>query len=146
MALARRVYEEVTSPPEARNEARRRARRARELLESSPLGVLDIPLLSPAAARFAAFRQGRSTDNDAGEAESVALAAFDADLVFVTNDRRAAWLACRELGQRVTTMPWFLRRLVEQGALAVPEADAIAQTDPKLVPHWWSDWVASAER
>lgn len=97
-----------------------------------------LPLLTPAAARYAELRRGRTTANDAGEAASVALAAFDEGLVFVTTDRDAAWLGLREVGGRVCGLAWFLRSLVEAGALALPAATAVLEKDRAPAPSWWA--------
>jgi hypothetical protein len=140
MAVAREVYREVTSPATLKPAVRARAQAARTLIDASPLEVIDLPLGSPEARLYAALRAGRSTPNDAGEAASVALAATSAKLVFVTSDKAALWLGVREAHPRVTVLPWFLRALVEAGAMGLPSAADIAKADAVGVPVWWAAW------
>lgn len=75
-----------------------------------------------------------------GERASIALAAHDASLVFVANDRNAMWLALAELhhqGERMIGIPVFLRRMHEEAGLAAAAVDAGYRAKR---PTWWAEW------
>src|SRR5690606_32628106 len=95
-AMVREVYEEVTQPRSRRPEVAVRASASKKKIDASSVEVRDVPVLSPAGRRYASFRRGRATANDAGEAASVALGATEHGFVFVTAEKGAAWLGVRE--------------------------------------------------
>ena len=140
MAVVREVYEEVTQPRGAKPETQRKAAAAKAEIDRGGLQVMDIPVLSAAGARFGAMRQGREGPNDAGEAASVALTAFDRNLVFVTVEKGAAWLAMKEVDRQCVVLHGFLRALVEEGSLTRESAHAIAAADRQPPPSWWAAW------
>jgi hypothetical protein len=58
-------------------------------------------------------------------------------------DKGGMWLALRELwapGERVISLPVFLRRLVDGHALAGEAADDVMRRSNHLLPTWWADW------
>lgn len=142
VAVVREVYDEVTAPQTRKAAILARAVATKRNLDTSKVVVREIPLVSKAANRFAAFRSGRATANDAGEAASVALAVSDDELVFVTVEKGAAWLGLREIHPRVTVLAWFLRSLVESGAMSMSVATDIASSDPTPLPFWWPEWIS----
>ncbi|MGN6110814.1 MAG: hypothetical protein ACTHU0_37275, partial [Kofleriaceae bacterium] len=80
-----------------------------------------------------------------GELASIALAATDPGLVFVSTDKGAMWIALRELwmpGERLLGLPVFLRRVVETGAIAGDVADDVMVSSQLPRPTWWADWRA----
>jgi hypothetical protein len=139
-AVVREVYDEVTAPETRKQKVLERARKAKAEIDKSSIEVRNIPLLSDAATRMAAFRDGRTTANDAGEAASVALASTDTELVFVTAEKGAVWLGIREAYPHTTVLPWFLRALVEGGAMPWTVADEIVKADSTPLPSWWAEW------
>ncbi|HEU4412238.1 MAG TPA: hypothetical protein VFS43_43750 [Polyangiaceae bacterium] len=85
---------------------------------------------------------------DRGERASIALAAHDPSLTFVTNDDGAKKIALRELwapGERLLALSVFLRRLFDQSALVDPAIlDGImtkAYSSAKR-PTGWASWRA----
>lgn len=111
------------------------------------IASLAIAVGSEIDATFEAL-QPPATERGKGERASIALAAHDASLVLVANDRNAMWLALAELhhrGERMIGVPVFLRRLHAQAGL-VPEAiDAVMGCYPGRRPTWWADWRAKLE-
>lgn len=80
-----------------------------------------------------------------GERASIALAVHDADLVFVTSDKGALWIALGELharGERIIGLPVFLRRLHEDGGLSVDAARDVMTVSSLRKPTWWAGWLA----
>jgi len=54
-------------------------------------------------------------------------------------------IALRELwasGERLISLPVFLRRMVDGRALAGEVADDVMQSSNQLLPTWWADWRA----
>jgi hypothetical protein len=139
--MVREVYEEVTQPRSRRPEVAVRASASKKKIDASSVEVRDVPVLSPAGRRYAAFRSGRATANDAGEAASVALAATEHGFVFVTAEKGAAWLGVREAYPRSTVLHWFLRALVEHGAMLATVAGDIANAERTPAPAWWQAWL-----
>ncbi|MFT4626107.1 MAG: hypothetical protein ACI8PZ_004779 [Myxococcota bacterium] len=144
IALAEEVWFEVADPVSRRPRVLAAARRARATLDASNIHVESIPLGGPEAALYAALRQGRTSPNDAGECASVALASCREHHVFVTAEKGAVVLGVHELGERVMTLPWFLRRLVEAHALSAAAASEIRERDRMSAPAWWADWIRTA--
>jgi hypothetical protein len=53
------------------------------------------------------------------------------------------WSALRELwapGERLISLPVFLRRLVDARALEDEAADDVLRRSNQIVPTWWADW------
>ena len=84
-------------------------------------------------------------DKNRGERASIALAATEAGLTFVANDKNALWLALRELHEgvdRVIGLATFLRRLREIAALDPSALDDVMTQSGLPMPTWWSAWRA----
>ena len=86
------------------------------------------------------------TNKDQGEAASIALAAGDAGLLFVTGDKTAVLWALNELfhtGERVMRVPVFVRTLLGRGALDASTVKGVADraTSHGAVPSWWASWM-----
>ena len=63
--------------------------------------------------------------------------------MFVGMDKGSMWLALRELwtpGERLLSLPVFLRRLVEGRALQGQVADDVMRCSNQIFPTWWADW------
>lgn len=112
-------------------------------LPDSHVEVIEIVLGSAAESLLARLRTGVPADGGRGERASIALAATNTNLVFTGMDKGAMWIALRELwapGERLISLPTFLRRLVEQGALQGEIADDVMRQSRQLLPTWWADW------
>lgn len=151
MAVAEQVLDEVTlqGPGESpalvgkRREAARVLGAARirtmEILPGTAAAVLMQALLAPV----------RAVDRkDQGEAASVAIAASEPDLLFVTGDKTGVLWGLNELyhsGERVMRIPMFVRTLFERGALDTTAVRSVAPqaTSHGATPSWWATWVAS---
>lgn len=139
MALVEEVRRELGKDSEQQ-------RAFRNWLSTSSIDVRSIEVGSDAPVTLA---QSRVIPNlGLGERASIALAAFDETLTFVTHDKKAILFALRELwmpGERVLSLPVFLRRLFDQGHLVNPtvldEIISIALT-PAQRPTWWAPWRA----
>lgn len=149
MAIVKEVYQELTEPQPAKPATMARARVTRKLLDGSAIRRLELRVDSPGIAKFVELRGGRKTAHDRGEAASIALASEDPELVFVTADREGALLALDELdgaaGPRVERLAWFVRRLVEAGAVTPPCTRTL---EPYLrgagsLPSWWLEWASA---
>jgi hypothetical protein len=118
-------------------------------LASSGIQVIPILVGTPVAATLAQFANAASPHRGRGERASIALAAHDPSLTFVTHDRGAMWIALRELwapGERMIGIAPFLRRLFDGGALTDPSIiDEIMSIvgDPMQRPTWLASWRAS---
>jgi hypothetical protein len=87
------------------------------------------------------------TQGGRGERASIALAATNNDYVFAGMDKGGMWIALRELwapGERLISLPVFLRRLVERHALAGDAADDVMRCSNQLLPTWWADRRSTA--
>lgn len=85
---------------------------------------------------------------DHGEAASIAVAASDDDLLFVTGDKNAVLWALNELfgkGERVMRVPIFVRTLFDRNALDRTTVKGVAEraVSHSVVPSWWASWVAA---
>lgn len=92
-------------------------------LPQSHLQVIGIELGSPADLLLTRLRAGLPAEDGRGERASIALAATNTDFVFAGMDKGAMWIALRELwapGERLISLPVFLRRLVEGARLWAP--------------------------
>ena len=111
-------------------------------LPTSRLEVIEIALGSPAEALWNRLQLG-VTQRGRGERASIAIAATNSDYVFAGMDKGGMWLALRELwapGERLISLPVFLRRLVDGGGLAGEAADDVMRRSNQLFPTWWADW------
>jgi hypothetical protein len=114
-------------------------------LPESHLQVVGIPLGSAADLLLARLRSGVPADTGRGERASIALAATDSELVFAGMDKGGMWIALRELwapGERLISLPVFLRRLLDAGALDGSAADDVMRRSNQVLPTWWADWRA----
>jgi hypothetical protein len=115
-------------------------------LPTSSIEVMAIPLGSPADIVLTRLRTGIVAKGGRGERASIALAATHNDLVFAGMDKGGMWIALRELwtpGERLISLPVFLRRLVDAGALGGDTADAVVRRSNNPFPTWWADWRAT---
>ena len=111
-------------------------------LPISHLAVIPIALGSPAEVLWSRLQLGVARGGR-GERASIALAAMNHEYVFAGMDKGSMWIALRELwapGERLISLPVFLRRLVDGGALAGEAADDVMQRSNQLLPTWWADW------
>lgn len=114
-------------------------------LPTSHLEVIALEIGSPAEVLWARL-QPRVTSRGRGERASIAFAATNIDFVFAGMDKGGMWLALRELwapGERLISLPVFLRRLVDGRALAGEGADDVMRSSTQLLPTWWADWRAT---
>lgn len=151
MAVAEKVFDEVTLPKSGDSSALVGKKRQAALalrgarinkIEIVP-GTLEAELMQSLLAPF----QG-TKDKDQGEAASIAVAAGDLTLLFVTGDRTAVLWALNELfhkGERVMRVPIFIRRLFEHRALdkETVKGVAIRAASHGAIPSWWSSWMAA---
>ncbi len=115
-------------------------------LPTSHLEVIAIAVGSPAEALWTRLRVG-VTQKGRGERASIALAATNSEYVFAGMDKGGMWLALRELwapGERVISLPVFLRRLVDARALTGEGADDVMRRSNQIFPTWWADWRSVA--
>jgi hypothetical protein len=138
MAVVEEVRQELaTDKDPARKEA------FRKWIETSNIQVRAIEVGSDASATLAQLLTPASS-KDRGEQASIALAAFDDTLTFVTHDQNGLLLALRELwspGERVLGLAVFLRRLFAEGALEDPAVlDDVISVPPSPRPTWWAAW------
>ncbi|MCC6667713.1 MAG: hypothetical protein IT375_28465 [Polyangiaceae bacterium] len=148
LLVVEEVYDELCEPRGGK--LSREAAEMRRALDGN-VTLASIEPESAASARFDALkaRKRGGIKSNLGEAASVAWAADHDDVVFVTRDAAAAFLALNELGSRVTTFFQLIREAVELGALAPSKARLIGDTcsvtsgveaDPPL---WWNEWLVS---
>ncbi|HWO27032.1 MAG TPA: hypothetical protein VNO30_50225 [Kofleriaceae bacterium] len=115
-------------------------------LAASHLAVIALEIGSPAEALWSRL-QPRVTPKGRGERACIALAATSSDYVFAGMDKGGMWIALRELwapGERLISLPVFLRRLVDERALAGDAADDVMRSSSQVLPTWWADWRATA--
>lgn len=150
LAVAEKVLDEVSVPkPSDSGDLIGKKRQAATILKGSRIRIVEILPQSPADALMRALLAPLKslTDKDQGEAASVASAASDSDLVFVTGDKVAVLWGLNELfgsGERVMRVPVFVRLMHEAAALdtaAVRTVAARAASHGK-VPTWWPAWLA----
>lgn len=132
---------------EVRDESEKmRGKRFRDWLTKSAIQVRGIELGSAAHRTLIALHPDVGVLKDLGERASIALCAHDRDLVFVANDKKALWLALRELhlrGERILGLLVFLRRLHEDGGLPPEALDEVVTISQHSTPTWWRDFRAS---
>ena len=120
----------------------------RNWFAGSGIQVLDLVVGSPAQITLGNLVGAIASVKNLGERASIALAASDSSLTFVTHDKGAMWLALREIwepGERILGVSVFLRRLFEQGTIrdvAVLD-EVIGQIAVAHRPTWWAEWRAS---
>jgi hypothetical protein len=118
-------------------------------LPGSNIQVRSIEVGSEPSTTFAQLLNPAKASSDRGERASIALAAFDPSLTFVTNDKGALQIALRELwapGERLLTLVVFLRRLFDQAALvdlAIVDEMIARAYRPSERPVWWASWRAA---
>ncbi len=113
-------------------------------LATSNIDVRSILVGSPASITFADLLNPTAPNKNRGELASIALAAEDASLTLVTNDKGAVLIALREIwmpGERIMGLAVFLRRLFDQSALEDPGAlDDVIKVARAQRPTWWASW------
>lgn len=113
-------------------------------LAGSSISIRRIPLDSEAANTFAQLLHPKDPQKDLGERASIALAVSEPDLVIVTHDKNALWIAVREIWRgpaRVMGIAPFVRLMFEQGALSDPDiADEVIKLSgpQEQRPTWWA--------
>jgi hypothetical protein len=143
IVVAREVYDEVVTNNTKDGPL------VKKYIDGTSIDVRGIPLKD--APALAALRSGRvkgsaGRTGDLGEDASIVLAVADKNLVFVTNDKDAAFYALGELREtrgRVMTLHVFLRELVQQEALLPKVARQVA-AKLNRAPSWWVAWCAAA--
>jgi len=149
MAIAEEVYEEVTHPKAGHSpELIGKKRQAKLALDAGWIRTIEILPGSESAILKQQLLAGHQTlkDKDRGEAASIAIAASDAGLLFVTGDKTAVLWALNELfhsGERVMRVPVFVRTLFDRGALpgAVVKRVAERAAGHGVPPSWWASWL-----
>lgn len=116
-------------------------------LGTSNVEVRSIVVGTPAAETLKQLVPGGTAGKDVGERASIALAAHDSSLTFVTHDKAGMWIALREIwrpGERVLGLAPFLRQIFEQGALTDPVVldEIVALVGSSARPSWWASWRA----
>ena len=119
-------------------------------LATSGISVRSIDRTSPASATLASLLRPNAPKDGLGERASIALAAHDADLTFVTHDKGAMKIALPELwmhGERLLVFAPFLRRMHDLGAVRDPQViddvfDRGSSSTPGQ-PTWWPSWRAA---
>lgn len=151
MAVAEQVFDEVTLVRTTDSDALvGKKRRAAAALQGARLTKIEILPGTPEATLMQALLAPLQTvrEKDHGEAASIAVAASDADLLFVTGDKTAVLWALNELfhtGERVMRVPVFVRTLFDRGALLADEVRQVAEkaANHGAVPSWWRSWLTA---
>lgn len=151
MAVAEEVFDEVTLPKQDDSGALvGNKRQAAAALASARIEKLEIiPGTREAALKQALLAPLQTVrEKDQGEAASIALAAGDPTLLFVTGDRIAVLWALNELfhtGERVMRVPVFVRALLERRALTANDVRQVAAyaASHSATPSWWSSWLGN---
>jgi hypothetical protein len=115
-------------------------------LPASQLAVLAIAIGSAADAWLNRLQVGVTGARGRGERASIAICATRDELVFTGMDKNAMWLALRELhapGERLISLPVFLRRLVDTQALGGEAADDVMRHSRQTFPSWWANWLSA---
>jgi len=114
-------------------------------LAVSNIEVREIKVGSEESGTLAQL-QNPGSGKGLGERASIAIAAWDASLTFVTHDHGAVRIALRELwspGERVMGPAVFLRRLVDSGAAIDPIVlDDVIALAGAVRATWWPSWRA----
>jgi len=137
MALVEEVRQELERDRDRGGQA------FRKWLDTSNIDMLSIEVGSNASITLAQLLDPASPTKGRGERASIALAASEDTLTFVTHDKNGMWLALREIW--ILGLPVFLRRLFEQGVWEDPVVlDQIISLAvvPAQRPTWWASWRA----
>ena len=151
MAVAEQVFDEVTLPKPGDSSALvGKKRQAALVLREARINKLEIAPATPEAELMQSLLAPLQTlkNKDQGEAASIAIAARDPSLLFVTGDKTAVLWALNELfhkGERVMRVPVFVRTLFESKALDRATVRGIAERASchGAVPSWWASWLAT---
>jgi hypothetical protein len=151
MAIAEKVFDEVTLPKvDDSSDLVRKKKQAALALRDSPIAKIEILPGTPESALMQALLAPLQTikEKDHGEAASIAIAATDANLLFVTGDKTAVLWALNELfhkGERVMRVPVFVRTLFERDALDLTTLKGVAEraVSHGAIPSWWASWMAA---
>jgi hypothetical protein len=150
MAVAEQVFDEVTLPKaDDSSDLVGKKRQAAIALRGSRIAQVEILPGTPEAVLMQALLAPFQTiKKDHGEAASIALAASDPSLLFVTGDKTAVLWALNELfhtGERVMRVPIFVRTLFERGVLDLTTLKGVAERAAShgAVPSWWASWMAA---
>lgn len=145
IAIVEEVYDEITDPRNGKHAAS--ALSAKTAIGASKITVRSIAVGSPEAVTFGSLRLGKTSPTaDLGEAASLALAAHDLGLTFVTNDAAACLKGLQELRGRTLSFHPFVAILVERGGMTMGTAGILAAAIRGLVdwrashPLWWDGW------
>ncbi|MES1206008.1 MAG: hypothetical protein ABUS79_08720 [Pseudomonadota bacterium] len=143
------IVEEVRR--ELRNHKTRGGKNFDKWLATSNIEVRSIVVGSPASVTLAQLLRPEAPADGRGERASIALAASDPSLTFVTHDNAATIMAVRELwtaGERVLGLAAFLRRLFDNALVtnhdAAQEIMSLAYAAAPQWPTWWATWRAAA--
>jgi len=135
--ITEEVYDEITDPHGGKHGPAASA--AKKAIDGSRIEVRSIALGSDAAMTFASLRIGKTSPTaDLGEAASIAVAAHDRAITFVTNDGAASLRSLQELRGRTVSFHPFVAILVEAGGMPSSTASTIAQDIKRL-----GDWRAT---
>lgn len=151
MAVAEQVFDEVTLPEvDDSSDLVGKKRRAAAALDGERITKIEIIPGTREATLMQTLLAPLTTvkKKDQGEAASIAIAASNADLLFVTGDKTAVLWALNELfhtGERVMRVPVFVRTLFDRGALPVSAVRQVAERAAShgAVPSWWQSWLAA---
>ncbi|WP_437276345.1 hypothetical protein WME90_34570 [Sorangium sp. So ce375] len=151
MAVAEKVFDEVTLPkPDDSSDLVGKKRQAAAALDGARIRKIEILPGTQEATLMQALLAPLQTvkEKDQGEAASIAIAASDAGLLFVTGDKTAVLWALNELfhtGERVMRVPVFIRTLFLRGALPASAVKQVAARAAShgAVPSWWQSWLAA---
>lgn len=151
MVLPMAIVEEVRR--ELREDKTRGGKNFDKWLEASSIKVVPIVVGSPASTTLTQLLRPEAPAHGRGERASIAIAASDPSLTFVTHDNAATIMAVRELwtaGERILGVAAFLRRLFDSAALAdndaAQEIMSLAYAAAPQWPTWWAGWRASPSR
>lgn len=150
MAVAEKVFDETTLVKDGdSSDTVGKKRQAGLALQGARLAKIEILPGTPEAVLMQTLLAGLQTvkEKDQGEAASIAVAAGDARLLFVTGDKTAVLWALNELfstGERVMRVPFFVRILFDAGALSASVVRQVSErvTSHGAVPSWWMSWLA----
>lgn len=149
LAVAEKVFDEATLPKaDDSSDLVGKKRQAAAALRGARITKIEIlPGTEEALLMEALFGLRAVREKDQGEAASIAIAASDPQLLFVTGDKTAVLWALNELydeGERVMRVPVFVRLLFERGALSASVVRQVAERAAShgAIPSWWASWLA----
>lgn len=129
------------------DKARPVAPQRRAWLPKTGIKILEIAVGSPEHKTLNALLPPGKVAKGLGERASIAIAAEHPELVFVSNDSKALWMALRELHSeksRILGIPVFLRRLHESGAISTAAMSSVLTWSKHSEPTWWASYVTTA--